>query len=581
MTTSFIGLNSSFDSGSLISQLVQVETQNRITPLQNKKTDLNTENTFLGNLSTQVGTIKTAINYKAIVAGTTSLAPKLVTSTDSSNNFVKVTTTDSAVSQTFDIRVNSLATNTIRKSSAAIRSDLTTASAVTDANFKGGVTLASGTVTINGETRTYTQDANPTIGEIETFLQGFSGLSGASYNTTTGKFDITFASASTSNQLGSPGDTSNLVTALGLDNVQINGVATSYSGIQNLEAAKKASTLTSLGVTGTKITINGIDVAYNPATDTIKTLVNNINSTPAAKVNAAYDAINGELILTNKSTGALSITVSTDGDISPLNITGAGAETLGNNATFSISTLNGGSTLVSNSNTVTGLLEGVTIELKKATTAETPASKTITIAEDSSGVKTKMDAIITNINKLITTLANRNDSFSRNFISRIKNLMTKVETGATDAYTSLIDIGLKSQLDGNNKFTGYTFDSTKFSAKFADNPTAFYKILYGSSDTDSVYGTLSNGSNGLISQLQSLLNSYVDPNVATNGLISQVQDSVNSQIKTVNDRIDRTQASIDSYEARLKKQFSQLDITNTQMQQQQSAVASLASKLGQ
>jgi flagellar hook-associated protein 2 len=581
LSTSFLGLNSSFDSGALITQLINLETQSKITPLETKKTNLNTENTFLGNLSTQVGTLKTAINHKNIITGDATLSPKLITSTDSSNSFLKVTTTDDAVSQTFNVSVDQLATTTIRKSSAAIRNNLTTASAVTSANFKGGITLSNGTVTINGETRTYTQDADPTIGEIETFLQGFSGLSAASYNATTGKFDLTFAVASLSNQFGSPGDASNLIAALGLDNVQINGVDTSYSGIQNLEAAKKTSTLTSLGVTGTTITINGTAVTYAPATDTIKTLVDSINNTAAAKVNAAYDAINGEIILTNKSTGALSITVSSNGDISPLNITGASAETLGENAEFTISTLNGGSTLVSNSNTVTGLLEGVTIELKKVTSAETPANKTITIAEDSSGVKTKMDSILTNVNRIITTLTNRNDSFSRNFITRIKNVMTKVEDAATDPYTSLIDIGLKSQLDGNNKFTGYSFDSTKFSEKFADNPDAFYTILYGSDDTESIYDTLSDGSDGIISQLQDLLDSYVDPNVSTNGLISQVQESIASQIKTVNDRIDRTQSSIDSYEARLRKQFSQLDISNTQLQQQQSAVSSLAAKLGQ
>lgn len=581
MTTSFLGLNSSFDSGALISQLINIETQNKIGPLEKKKTDLNTENTFLNTLSTQIGTVKTSINHKAIIEGTTSLAPKLITSTDSTNSFLKVTATDDAVSQTFNVSVDQLATNTIRKSSSAIRSTLTTASAVTDANFKGAITLSDGTVTINGETLTYTQDADPTLGEMETFLNSFTAITAASFNTVTGKFDVTFASASTSNQFGSPGDTSNLIAALGLDNVQIDGVATNYSGIQNLEAAKKTSTLTSLGITGTKITINGTDVAYTPATTTIKTLVDSINNTAGTEVNAAYDALNGELILTNKDTGALSITVSSDGDISPLNITGASAETLGDNAEFTISTLNGGATLVSNSNTVTGLLEGVTLELKKVTTDETPANKTITIAEDSSGVKTKMDAVLTNVNKMITSLTNRNDSFSRNFISRIKNLMTKVETGATDTYTSLIDIGLKSQLDGNNKFTGYTFDSTKFTENFAADQDAFYKVLYGSDDTDSIYGTLSNGEDGIITQLQTLLDSYVDPNVSTNGLISKMQESVNSQIKTINDRIDRTQSSIDSYEARMKKQFSQLDITNTQMQQQQSAVASLAARLGQ
>jgi flagellar capping protein FliD len=159
--------------------------------------------------------------------------------------------------------------------------------------------------------------------------------------------------------------------------------------------------------------------------------------------------------------------------------------------------------------------------------------------------------------------------------------MTNVESAASDPYTSLIDIGLKSQLDGNNKFTGYTFDSTKFKEAFADNPDAFYTLLYGSDDTESIYDTFSTGSDGIISQLQSLLNSYVDPDVSTNGLISQIQESVTTQIKTVNDKIDRTQSNIDSYEARLRKQFSQLDISNAQLQQQQAAVSSLAAKLGQ
>ncbi len=582
MSTSFIGLNSSFDSGSLITQLVNLETQNRINPLQTKKSKLNTENTFLGNLSSSVGTLKTSINYKSIIKGDTSLAPKSVSSTDSSNTFLSVSADDDAVSQTFNVSVDQLATNTIRKSSAAVRSNLTAASAVTDANFKGGVTLSNGTVTINGETLTYTQDADPTLGEMATFLESFAAIDTASFNTTSGKFDVTFTTASASNQFGSPGDTSNLIAALGFDNVQITGSTAAYSGLQNLEAAKKTSTLTSLGITGTSITINGTAVTYAPATDTIKTLVDKINNTVGTKVNAAYDTVNGELILTNKDTGALSVTVSSNGDISALNITGSSAETLGKNAEFSISTLNGGSTLVSNSNTVSGLLEGVTLTLKKVTTAETPANKTITIAEDSSGLKTKMDGIITNLNRMITGLSSRDDSFSRNFISRLKNTMTKVASSSTNTYKSLIDIGLKSQIDpGTNKFTGYTFDSTIFSEKFASSPDEFYKILYGSDDTGSIYSTLSDGSRGIITQLQDLLDTYVDPDVPSQGLISQMQESISSQIKTIDDRIDRTQDSIDSYEKRLKAQFSQLDVINVQMQQQQSAVTSLAAKLGQ
>lgn len=573
MSVSFLGLNSSFDSGALIDQLVSLETQNKITPLNTKKTNLSQESTFLSDVNTRVNTLKTSVNYKKIISGEILLAPKAVSTSNNSNNqYAQVTADNNALAQTFNLTVNKLATNSKRESTSAIKTDLTNASTNSSANFKGGATLTDGTVTINGQTRTFS-NASGTIGDIETFLQGFSAISSATYNTSTGKFDLVFNSVS-GNNFGSSGDTSNLLSALGLSNAVISGA--NVSGIQNLESAKTSSTLTSLGITGTKITVNGTDVSYTAATDTISTLVSKISNSIGAKVNAAYDSINGKLILTNEDTGSLSLTVSSDGDISALNITGAGAETLGDNAEFSISTLNNGSTLVSNSNTVTGLLSGVSLSLK-ATTPTTPATPvTVTIAEDSSGVKQKMDTVLQDLNRLITKLNENKDSFSRNFVNKIKDTMTTFVSSATNSFTSLIDIGLKSQLDGENKFIGYTFDSTKFADAFAENKEDFYKILYGSSDTGSIIGTLSDGSTGIITQLQAILDDYVDPNVPANGLISEMQDSITAQKKVIDDRIDRAQASIDAYEARLKKQFAQLDVTNAQLKDQQTAVANLA-----
>lgn len=570
---SFIGLNSNFDSGSLISQLVQLETQSRVLPLEIKKQELQSEKTFLDNVSSDVGDLTTEIDYDDIKDGTTSLAPKSITTTDEDEDYVAVTADDDAAVQSFDLEITQLATSTVRKSDTSIRNTLTNASAISSANFKGGVTLSDGTVTINGETRTYTEDGTPTLSDIETFLSGFSGVTGT-FNTTTGKFDLTGVTS-----LGSPGDTSNMLEALGLNNAIISGG--NVSGLKNLEAVTAATELFTLGVTGTTLTVNGQAITYDPSSggDTIQDLLDSINNSASAKVDASFDALNGEIILTNTDTGALSLTVSSDGDASALNLNNASSETLGNNAEFSISTLYGGATLSSNSNTVEGLIAGVTLELKDETTSPI----TIGIAEDSSGYKDRMDAILTEVNGLLSRLKDQNDSFSRGFISRIKTTLTKiVGVSGTDTYTSFIELGLKSQLDGEGNFTGYTIDDDLFDAAFDAAPDEMNKTLWGdSTDTDSIFSSLSNGDKGIMVQLVELLNSYVDPDVSTNGIIYQVKDSIDNQIDSVDDSIERAEASIESMEIRLRKQFAQLDVINSQYQQQQAAVAGLVAQTQQ
>jgi len=568
LSISFTGLNSSFDSANLIDQLVNLEIQSRVQPLQTKKTDLQNQNAFLDNVTTAVGAIKTALSYTSIKSGTTELAPKVVTSTDTDSDYLSVTTSNGAAAQSFTVNVAHLATNTVRRSSSAIKSDLTTASNISSANFKNAATLSNGTVTINGQTQTFSNSSG-TLQDIQTFLSSFSGVT-ASYNTTSGKFELTGVT-----NLGSSGDTSNLLSALGFDNAQISGG--NVTGLQNLESRSAGVTLNDLGLTGTKITINGVDISYNAAAagDTLQNLVTKINNTASAKVSAAYDSTTGQLIFTNKDTGALSMTVSSDGDISALNITGGAAETLGQNAEFTISNVNGGATLVSNSNTVTGLLTGVTLDLKQATTS----AVTVNIAESSTAYKSRINSVLTQVNRVLAGLRDKNDSFSRSFGNRIKTVLGSVVGTTGDTYKSMIEVGLKSNLDGNGNFTGFSLQDDLFDEAFEAAPDALNSMLWGdTSDANSVYDGLSNGNKGILVQLQNLLDVYADPNISTSGIIGQVKESVSNQIKTTDTSITRTQASIDAYEARLKKQFSQLDVLNAQMQQQQSALASLTAQ---
>ena len=63
-------------------------------------------------------------------------------------------------------------------------------------------------------------------------------------------------------------------------------------------------------LTGTLLTINGTDITFDPATDTIDSLINTINNTSGLDVTAAYDSDTGKFSLTNTDIGATPITLS-------------------------------------------------------------------------------------------------------------------------------------------------------------------------------------------------------------------------------------------------------------------------------
>jgi flagellar hook-associated protein 2 len=564
-SVSFLGLNSSFDSATLVNQLISLEVQSKINPLQVKKQNLNVEKSFLTGTESSIKSLQSTLKISNIGNGYSEIVPKKVNSSDSSNTYLAVTATEDAVSQSFTVNVSKLASNTVKKSAASVSAGVTGASLLQDIALKGGMTLTNGTVTINGTTQTMTMNtATNTVNNMLGFFNSFAGVTATLEPN--GHIKLTGVTS-----VGSSGDTSNVISALGLNNIAISGGA--VEGIQNVNTPKLSTLLSSLGINGTTLTINGSNVTFNPATDTVKTLTDKINDNAGAQVDASYDSLNGKLVLTNKKTGALSITTSSSGSniITQLGLT---SETLGNNAEFTVSNLNGGATIVNNSNTVTGLIEGVTLNLKQVTTG--PVS--ISIQDDSNAYATQVKGILDQVNSIIKKLSADGSSFSRGLISQLKSTMTTYFSGSTnDPFKAGVSIGISSSLDGDNKFSGYTLDETKFTNALTTSTAGVNTLLYGKTGT--VVPALDDGSSGLLVKLNDILNSYVDPSVPTAGVISQVVSSVGSQIKSTNDKINKTQASIDAYEARLKSQFAQLDVLNSQMQQQQSALNGLISQL--
>jgi flagellar hook-associated protein 2 len=388
-----------------------------------------------------------------------------------------------------------------------------------------------------------------------------NNFSGVTATFTNGKVSLNGVTS-----MGSSGNTSNLLSALGLSNAKIN--AGSATGIQNLSSPKKTALLSSMGITGTSLTINGKEITFDPNTDTIDNLLQKINNDGDVKVRASYDTLNGTFNLKNTQTGALSIPLSSD-DSNILSIFALNDEDLGNNAEFQISTQNNGETLVSNNNTVSGIIAGISLELKAVTETDSPIR--VTVSEDSSTYKSRLDEVLKQVNDTLSFARGMKNRLGKRLDSSIKALLgTAFNSSDSNRYKSLVDIGFKSTLSVvDNKFSGYSLDSS-FSTALAKDPNAVNKLLYGKADTE--IEPFSDGSSGILVQLDTLLDTYVN---SSTGIIQALSSTFDSRQKTLDSSLVRANNSVDDYEARLKKQYSRLDSVNAEMRQQQAAVSSL------
>jgi flagellar hook-associated protein 2 len=554
MSVSFVGLNSNLDSAGLIRQLVELETQARVQPLELKRREYVQERSELNSLKSNLTSLQDSLEIDDITDGVEKLVATSASVSDST--VASATITAKAQPQSFELSVNQLATQTKVSSSNYIDTGLTTASDISEANLKGESSITDGTVTINDET--FSLSGLTTVQSMLDFIN--NNFTGVSASLVDGHVELSGVT-----KIGSSGDTSNLITALGLDNAPI--VAGDLKGVQNIATPDTEVLLTDLGITGTNIQINGEDVTFDPNVDTLDALIRRINTSSGTKVSASYDSLNGRLALRNKETGALTITLgSTDSNL--LTQLDLNNEELGNNAEFSISTLNGGDTLVSNSNKVFGLIEGLTLELTE-TTDTTPI--TVEITEDPGSYKNRIDSVINNVNSILTDLSRNNTSTNRRLANGIKGILTKAfDNSNSQSYNASVSVGLKSNLV-NDRFSGYTIDSSVFNEALANDPASIDTLFYGKADSE--IPPFDDGSSGIFVQLEEYLKTYTRSK-NDNGILDNVIDNLDQQIRSKEDDIVTAEDRVFAFEQRLVRQYNELDRVNADLQSQQAALNS-------
>ncbi|MBX3739042.1 MAG: flagellar filament capping protein FliD [Candidatus Didemnitutus sp.] len=549
--------NSAFDWQEIVTKLMDVQRTATIKPVEaeiaantDKTTALNDLNTLMESLKSSVQAIRTdnVFSLRSVSSSTNT------TWTSTSSNGAAVG------SYTFD--VTQLATQARLAGADNIGSSLAATNDVTGltvANLRTATAVTAGTFTVNGK--------QVTVATTDSLDDVFNAISTATGGTVTASYDsstdkVTLSGSSTV-VLGAANDTSNFFSVFKLAN---NG-ASSVSSSGKLGTVKTTASLASAGLATTPsgsgtFSINGVSIAYDTATDTIKSLISRINKSTAG-VTASYDSANDRMMLSNNSTGDIGIGVTDDsnGILAALGLTsGTGATlTRGTNALF---TVNGGETLSSTSNTLTDSVHGIS---GLSVTVNTKDEQTLTIGSD---VAT-MQSYITKFVDAFNAVQSKIDEDTKITITGTK-VATSVLTGNREVEgwgTNLRDLvfssisGLSGTIDQLDDL-GIDFDGISNQLKIADSEKLATALTDKPDDVGAYF--LTSGT-GFVSKLYTNLTKLTSANRAQQSRLSDSNDKLNTQL-------ERLQAQLASEEDRLTQSFIQMQNAQSNAQTQASAL---------
>ncbi|AYC32518.1 A-type flagellar hook-associated protein 2 [Pseudomonas cavernae] len=233
------------------------------------------------------------------------------------------------------------------------------------------------------------------------------------------------------------------------------------------------------------------------------------------------------------------------GTLDSANAASSGVIEAARNAKFSID----GLALESASNSVTGAIPEVTLELKAANADK---ALTLTVDQDKSGVKANIKKFVDAYNKLVSTTNQLTtvvavgdgkapvvgglvgDATVRTLLGGIRNELVAPADQA--GVRVLADLGISTQKDGTLKI-----DDTKLDKALKEN-------------FDAVAGFFT-GDQGLMNRL----NNRVDGYIQTGGILQQRMDGLQSTLKSVDKQKEALELRVAQVQQRLFKQFNAMD----------------------
>ncbi|EJM60795.1 flagellar filament capping protein FliD [Pseudomonas sp. GM48] len=383
------------------------------------------------------------------------------------------------------------------------------------------------------------------------------------------------------------GATSDNTAVAGTYSVVVNNLATSSKVASASFAGGAASAIPS----GTlKISQNGTDYDVTiPANATLQSTRDAINSAQAS------NGISANIVTDSSGASRLVISSSKTGAGSDLTVSGIaglaidGTQPMGANPSASASgAVNGiavdasltidGLAVTSKSNTVTGAVSGLTLNLASVSPGTPPAAATVTVATNTTGLQTSIQSFVDSYNTLMNTInslskatadadgnltvqaAFTGDSMPRALISDIRGVLTAPGAGGALAVLSQIGV-MTDQKTGN-----LAFDTVAFGKSMS---------VGGMSGQVQQLFSGTNATNGLLARMGTAIKPYVQ----TGGLL----DQRNTNLQSVSKNLSNQQSALDLRVANMTKtltaKYNAMDLLVGQMKATATSITSFFTSL--
>lgn len=322
------------------------------------------------------------------------------------------------------------------------------------------------------------------------------------------------------------------------------------------------SDTTAIGSDGDTLTITqgteDFDIEYGGKTlGEVRDLINESSTNTGVTASILQDDLGHRLLLSADDTGSdefvsASYSAADPFSFTALNVDRDGSSTFDAADLDAVISIDGTYTATRTSNSIKDVVQGVTIQIFEA------GSATLVVDEDVSAVESSVESFVSAYNTALTTIRSlregvlSDDAISLFAIeSQIRSVVGS-PAGDNGTYSSVFEIGISSTfiLGAASAENGkLNLDSSELRAALQ-------------ADKDSVANLFAAEDNGLIPKLESLLGSFVD----FEGLIDGKTDSLNRRIDSIGFSRETAARRIDSFEARLRAQFNNLDTIVSQLQ---------------
>ncbi len=553
------GLASGLDWKSLVSQLIEVQRTPQ-TQMRKEQTANTSKSSALADVKNLLTSFQTSLSALSSEGG---FQQRKTTLSGASTGWSAEAESGTPIGS-YEFNVIQTAANAKRLGGSDVSSGISATNDVSGllvSALRTNQTVTAGEFTVNG--------AKVTVATTDTLKEVFDKISTATSGAVTASYDATSDAVTLTGSgpitLGSAADTSNFLGNMklfnnGTDTVSSSGqLGATKLTVPIAQSGLKTAVTGDAGGNGT-FKINGKEISYNVDTDSIQTVLGRINASDAG-VSASYDSSSDRFVLTNKTAGDVGIFVEESGSGF---LAGTGLNTAsstlqsGRNAVF---TINGGGNITSTSNTLDATAHGIT---GLTVTAGNTGAQTVSVASDTSNIRTKLDDMIAKYNAVQTAV----DNYTKVTVSG-----SKVTSGVLAGNRDVAELSSKLRAmafsaSGDTSSSvqrladmGIDFSSTGSGLAIRSATTLTSKLADEPGDVEAFFTDATTG-------LAAKLKDFIDDQTATTGFIAMQTDNLTKRNTAIDKQIADMERQLEIQKTMMESSFTKMEESSSYYQQQ-------------